>query len=182
MGMKLEGRPRNMSRLVALVLALYTVRVLATWQEWHFLDNINLPVHETGHILFSWGGEVVTALGGTLLQLIMPLLFAIAFSRKRDTMGTGVMIWWCGESAINVARYVADAQAQLLPLVGGGEHDWTFLLTTWDVIARDQQIAVAVRTLGTALMVLGTWWVLRETGRSGHPDEREGATIAIIRP
>lgn len=143
-----------------MVLALYTLRVLGTWQEWHLPDYINLPVHETGHLLFGWGGDQLMALGGTLFQLIIPIVFAVAFHRRADRLGTGVMIWWLGESAINVARYVADARVQLLPLVGGGEHDWTFLLTTWNVINQDQEIAIAIRTLGAALMIFGTWWVV----------------------
>ncbi|HET9066457.1 MAG TPA: hypothetical protein VFN22_11610 [Gemmatimonadales bacterium] len=156
-------RPRYLAPLLAVILAVYTLRVLGTWHAWHLPDYINLPVHETGHLVFNWGGEVVTALGGTILQLLMPATFAVAFHRRADRLGTGLMIWWAGESAINVARYVADARAQLLPLVGGGEHDWTFLLTTWNVIDQEQEIAVAIRTLGAALMILGTWWVVGRT-------------------
>lgn len=155
-----RGLARHARGLVAVVLGLYTLRVLATWREWHLPDYINLPVHETGHLVFGWGGEELVALGGTLFQLVIPVAFAVAFHRRGDRLGTGVMIWWLGESVINVARYVDDARAQLLPLVGGGEHDWTFLLTTWNMIDRDHEIAIAIRTLGAAVMILGTWWVV----------------------
>lgn len=157
---------------IAVVLALYTIRVLATWQAWHLPDFINLPVHETGHLVFGWGGDMLAALGGTLLQLIMPISFAVAFHRRADRRGTGLMIWWLGQSAINVARYVADARAQVLPLVGGGEHDWTFLLTSWNLLQQDQEVAVAIRTLGAAAMILGTWWVVGAKEAAALPDGR----------
>jgi hypothetical protein len=63
-----------------------------------------------------------------------------------------------------VARYVADARAQELPLVGGGEHDWAFLLAEWNVLGRDQEIARAIRVVGFGLIVgasLLGWWAIR---------------------
>jgi hypothetical protein len=63
-----------------------------------------------------------------------------------------------GQNCWNIARYVADARAQELPLVGGGEHDWAFLLATWGALARDQALARDVRLLGW-LLVGGAIWL-----------------------
>lgn len=127
----------------------------ATAGRWHFLDNVNLPIHETGHLVFAWGGEMFTALGGTLFQLILPLLFAWSFHRRGDATGTGAMLWWAGQNCLYIARYIADAPVQELPLVGGGEHDWAFLLANWGVLHRADAIARAVRLAGIIGMGVG---------------------------
>jgi hypothetical protein len=46
---------------------------------------------------------------------------------------------------------VRDARAQALPLVGGGEHDWAYLLGGLGRLRYDQVIAVAIRLLGAAI-------------------------------
>jgi len=138
-------------------LAIWGVVILKTHDEWHFPDNLNLPIHETGHLVFAWGGEVLQFLGGTLLQLLFPIAVAVAFHRRRDGVGTATGIWWLGQSQVNVARYVADARAQELPLVGGGEHDWTYLLATWDLLDADLAIARAIRLLAAITMVIAIW-------------------------
>ncbi|HEX9009872.1 MAG TPA: hypothetical protein VF804_05855, partial [Holophagaceae bacterium] len=67
---------------------------------------------------------------------------------------------------LNIARYMADARSQLLPLVGGGEHDWATLFGQWGCLARDTAIAGAVRTAGWMVM-LGAWaWLAWRWHRS----------------
>ncbi len=149
--------------IAASLLGAYTLRIAVGWQRWHLPDFLNLPIHETGHLVFAWGSEPLVALGGTLLQLGMPLIFAGYFVRRNDPVGTGCMVWWCGQSGINVARYVADARAQALPLVGGGEHDWTYLLSHWGVLARDIEIARAIRLVAVAIMAIGIWLMVRRS-------------------
>ncbi|HET9134089.1 MAG TPA: hypothetical protein VFN90_07285 [Gemmatimonadales bacterium] len=143
------------------LLALYTVRILATADAWHLPDFINLPIHETGHLVFAWGGETLAILGGTLFQLLMPLAIAISFHRRHDALGTGTALWWVGQNHFNIARYVADARAQELPLVGGGEHDWFLLLAEWEMLDRDLALARAIRLVGTIVMVASLWWAWR---------------------
>lgn len=43
-----------------------------------FVDYVNLMIHE-GHFFFSWFGDTTRILGGTLGELIVPLLWAAAF-------------------------------------------------------------------------------------------------------
>jgi hypothetical protein len=142
-------------------LALYTVRIVATADAWHFPDFINLPIHETGHLVFAWGGKTLAILGGTILQLLLPLVITISFHRRDDALGAGSACWWVGQNHFNIARYVADARAQELPLVGGGEHDWFLLLVEWDLLDRDQDLARAIRLLGVVVMVAALWWAWR---------------------
>jgi hypothetical protein len=153
-------------RLVSLALLAYGL-----YDLWHpargtLLDGVDLAIHETGHLVFGPFGEFIGVAGGTLFQLIMPLLFLGYFWRRGDGHAASVALWWVGQNCGHVATYVADARAQELPLVGGGEHDWTYLLGRLGFLTHDQGIASAVRTMGFALVVTATIWGLVALGRS----------------
>src|SRR5580698_1699905 len=70
------------------------------------------------------------------------------------------LVIWFFENWLNIARYMADARVQILPLVGGGEHDWTNIFGRWGVLAHDTQIASVVRTIGWTGMGIACLWVL----------------------
>ena len=149
---------RRIARVAAVtLLALYGVASLRD-PGFTLIDNVNLPIHETGHIVFSAFGELITALGGTLFQLIVPAVFVGYFLKRRDQFAASVALWWVAENFWNIAVYVADAQEQALPLVGGGEHDWAFILAELDVLQQDARIATMVRFAGTVLFVVAILW------------------------
>ncbi len=43
---------------------------------WHL---VNLPFHEAGHLIFRPFGRLMTSLGGSLGQLLMPLVCLVVF-------------------------------------------------------------------------------------------------------
>jgi hypothetical protein len=138
---------------------------------WSFgLDDVNLAVHETGHLVFSAFGEWLTVAGGTLLQLLLPLAFAVYFVRKGDRHAATVPLWWAGQNLFGIARYVSDARAQELPLVGGGEHDWTWMLYEFDLLHRDLEIGRAVHAAGI-VVVLGSVVLGVMLARKPAPDD-----------
>ncbi|HXM97656.1 MAG TPA: hypothetical protein VN982_04210 [Candidatus Dormibacteraeota bacterium] len=120
-----------------------------------FLDYANLMFHEAGHVFFSWLGRTIMILGGTLGELLVPLLCAIYFFTQREVFGVAFSAFWFFENFPYIGTYMADARAGALPLVGGGEHDWETLFTHWGLILQDQSIGAAVRFLGW-LGMLGT--------------------------
>lgn len=121
------------------------------------LDGVNLLFHEAGHPLFGlFGWESLGILGGTLMQLLVPLLVLGSFWLRREAPGTAAAGIWCFENLLNIARYVADARAQVLPLVGGGEHDWADLLGRWGLLAQDANLAQGLRVIGW-LGMLACW-------------------------
>ena len=122
------------------------------------IDNVNLPIHETGHLIFGAFGDFVAALGGTLFQLIVPAVFLGYFLRRRDQHAASVALWWFAENLWNVSVYVADAQEQELLLVGGGEHDWAFILAELDLLRSDDMIASLIRFVGTVLFAVAILW------------------------
>ncbi len=146
------------------------------------MDSLDLAIHETGHLVFSFDGETLAVLGGTLLQLVAPATFAIALWRTGDRHGATVPLWWLGQNCWNVSVYIRDARAQELPLVGGGEHDWALLLSEWGWLDRDQALANAVHFLGVVLYlvaIVGGWMLLR-AGPNPETDNarRPGAELS----
>ena len=131
-------------------------------ERWVFLlDNANLAFHEAGHPLFGLISDSLAVYGGTLGQLMFPLAAGVSFYRERASLSFAFAMLWFGENLFNISRYMADARAQLLPLVGGGEHDWTEIFTRWGVLAWDGQIATLVRLAGWALIASALLWLSR---------------------
>jgi hypothetical protein len=63
------------------------------------------------------------------------------------------MTWWSGENMINVGRYIADARAQLLPLIGG-DHDWAVLLSGHPkLLFYDTTMGYALQDFGVFVML-----------------------------
>lgn len=73
---------------------------------------------------------------------------------------------WIGENFLDIAPYIGDAGAGVLPLPGGnfgrsspcGFHDWKFLLTETGLLRYDQMLARLSRRVGSAIMMLAVAW------------------------
>jgi len=138
-------------RIAFLVLiALYAIARIRNAEYWDPLDDLNLAVHEAGHLVFSAFGETLTILGGSAFQVIVPLAFVGYFARTKQRYAAAVTMAWVGVNLLNVARYIGDARAQELPLLGGEDsiHDWWYLLINWDLLPRDTVIARWVHFFG----------------------------------
>jgi hypothetical protein len=132
-----------------------------------FLNLISLPFHEAGHILFSPFGDLMTSLGGSLTQVLVPIVCGIAFlTTSFNPFGAAVMCWWTGENLSEVALYIDDARALKLVLLGGKTgaevegHDWEHILELTGALHRDHQIAAAVQWTGAALMLGAIVWAI----------------------
>jgi hypothetical protein len=131
-----------------------------------FLHNVNLVFHEAGHVLFRPFGDFMTVLGGSLGQLLVPLVVAVAFLVKnRDPFGASVGVWWLGQSFKDLAPYIYDASRLVMPLLGGvtgadvpGYHDWNNILRRLDILSYDHLVAKYSNRIGTALMLAFMVW------------------------
>ena len=148
----------NARRALSVALLAYGVYGLRHQGEGTLLDGVDLAIHETGHLVFGPFGEFIGFAGGTLFQLLMPTFFLIYFLRRRDQYAASVALWWVGQNCGHIAVYVADARAQELPLVGGGEHDWAYLLGRMGLLAQDQHIARDITSVGYLLVVGAALW------------------------
>ncbi len=131
---------------------------------WHL---VNLPFHEAGHLFFRPFGRFMSSLGGSLGQLMMPLVCLVVFLIKtRDTFAAAFTLWWFGENFIDLAPYINDATSLTLPLLGGntgrtspyGFHDWEFILKESGLIQYDHALAQTAHKLGAVLMILALVW------------------------
>ena len=102
----------------------------------------------------------MVSLGGSLTQIIVPLICMIAFlTTSPNPFGAAVMAWWVGENLMDVAMYIDDARALQLVLLGGHTgaevegHDWERILLLTGALHRDHQLAGIVQLLGAALML-----------------------------
>lgn len=132
------------------------------------IDDANLVFHEAGHPIFGLLGPTLGLYGGTLGQLAIPGGIAAAFWARREVVGCAVTGFWFFENFLNISRYMADARPQALPLVGGGEHDWTNIFTRWGVLSSDTAIAGFVAGIGW-LGMIGVWgWLVGRWLASNH--------------
>ncbi|MBI5241829.1 MAG: zinc ribbon domain-containing protein [Elusimicrobia bacterium] len=117
------------------------------------LDGVNLAFHEAGHPIFGLlGSEFLMKLGGTLMQLLLPAAAVVSFRRRGDLKSADLTLAWFGQNFWSIGTYMADARAQVLPLVGSGEHDWTWLFGELGVLIHDVGIGRATRVLGCAVI------------------------------
>lgn len=127
-----------------------------------FMHNINLPFHEFGHVLFRPFGRFMTILGGSLFQLLMPLIVTGVFLIKtRDTFAASITFWWFGQNFVDLSPYIADASFRSLPLIAGmGEeaHDWGNLLTMLNMLEYDYLISRTSFFIGSIIMITSMIW------------------------
>ena len=135
------------------LVAIYAMIRLTDPTWWDLLDDVNLAVHEAGHLLFSPFGDIPGVLGGSLFQVIIPAVFAGYFFRSRQRFSGAMTLAWVAQSMVNVSVYIKDARAQDLPLLGGESsiHDWWYLLINWDLLQFDLQIGGVVHLLAGML-------------------------------
>jgi hypothetical protein len=173
-GSEVETVPVSLPALVAV--ASFAALCLAfhgfSEQGWvPLLDSANLALHEAGHPLTGILSRRASVYGGTLFQLAFPVAVAAHFYRRGHAVGAAAGTVWLGENLLNVARYMADARVQLLPLVGGGDHDWAEIFSRWHILQRDTRVAGFTRFVAVAIMVAAVVWLYRrwKTGREEAP-------------
>ena len=129
------------------------------------MDNVFVPIHEGGHLLFRFCGEFIGVAGGTFLQLFVPFALAVYFLFRRQSQGVAFCLFFFFEQFLPIATYMADARAQDLPLLTVGDseyviHDWNYLFGKLGVLAHDTQIATAFRTIGWLGMIGVVVWLI----------------------
>ena len=158
--------PTGVSRpklVVAVIVSLYFFWCAYDPYQWHLIDGVNLVIHEAGHLFFRPFGEFMMIAGGSLFQVIMPALFVVYFSYHRKYYSASLVLFWVGESVLNVSVYAGDSVALQLPLLGGQDslHDWNYLLSSLNLLPATAKIAGAIRLLGTTAILLAAFGAIR---------------------
>jgi hypothetical protein len=129
-----------------------------------FVHMPYLMMHEAGHIVFAIFGTFMGVLGGSLMQVLLPLVGALSMLlRKRATIAAAVCVWCSGVGFVDVAPYIYDAQSPKLMLTSGATgrdsfHDWRFLLDAFDWVRFSKPFGMLAYWIGIAIMLLALSW------------------------
>ncbi len=150
------------TKLVTFIIGTGLFFVLLFCSEPGFIfmvDHANLLFHEAGHPIVGMFSERLETYGGTMGQLAFPCVLAVSFWRKGQTISVAASAIWFFENWLNIGRYMADARALELPLLGGGDHDWNTIFTRWNVLQYDVRIAAVVKAIGWIGMLAACAWI-----------------------
>lgn len=145
--------------IFAALLTIYFLWVAAIPMQGSFLDLVDLPIHETGHLIFRLLGEFMMIAGGSLFQVIFPALFVGYFVWHFKYYSAAIVLFWVGQSLLNVYVYAADAQVMQLVLTSGftgtegSFHDWNYMLTETGLIGSTKIVAGIIRGVGTLTII-----------------------------
>lgn len=121
-----------------------------------FIDYINILIHEGGHGIFKLFGKFIYTLGGTITQILIPLMFIIYYLRINRILFAQIFLIWLGENFLNISIYASDARAMRLPLLGGKKvyHDWNYILNELGIIDYDYVVGNIFYFLGLLTFLL----------------------------
>src|SRR5215213_10600349 len=128
-------RPNIPKLIFAGLCTAYFLWIAYDPMQGSFLDLVDLPIHETGHLIFRILGEFMGIAGGSLFQVILPAVFVGYFYWRMQYYSATIVMFWVGQSILNVWVYAADAIVMQLVLTSGftgsegSFHDWNYLLT-----------------------------------------------------
>ncbi len=179
-----EWRPLSQTEAIGWMAFFFFFLWYAVGKEggdFAFLDSGNLVIHEAGHPLFSYFGDFLHAAGGTILQLLVPLLLALAFYVRRQAVGYALFLLIMFENFLGIAHYMADARAQALSYVAIGVgaqegledplmHDWYNMFSRLGLLPYDTRIAAVVFKIGWAgMLAIVAWygWRVYRSWRQG---------------
>lgn len=160
-GMRLYGCALLLALIAAWSFHLYAMDYRDGEIFSSFMHTILLVIHEAGHIFLMPFGEFMAILGGSLFQLLLPLICAgTVLWSNRDPFGAGLGVWWLGVSLLDLAPYIYDARQPQLIMLGGhtgedGPHDWIYLLETFNAVPQAHAYGAAAHTLGLLIMLIG---------------------------
>jgi hypothetical protein len=150
--------------LLALILVSGTSVLLARLTEPPTLLHLTVILfHEAGHLFFAPFGEALRVAGGTLGQLLIPLVCAVALQHRGDNFGAAVCVAWMAMSGMDSAVYAYDAADPVLPLIGGGTgvdsfHDFIFLFERYGQLGHARGWAIAMKTASALLLFASLAW------------------------
>jgi hypothetical protein len=155
--------PRDSFKIVlAVIFTIYFLWCAYSPIDAVFLHFVHTPIHEAGHVFFRVFGEFMGIAGGSLFQIIVPLVFFGYFVWHEKPFSAAIVLFWVGQSITDVSVYAADAVVMQLPLLSGvtgsegGFHDWNYLLTETGLLRHTNLIANLLRFFGTVTIILAS--------------------------
>ena len=152
-------RPSFPKLIFAVILTIYFLWIAYAPMLGSFLDLVDLPIHETGHLIFRIFGEFVGIAGGSIFQVLLPAVFVGYFIWKGQYYSASIVLFWVGQSILNVWVYASDAVVMRLVLTSGftgsegSFHDWNYMLTRTGLIGSTKIIAGIIRAIATLVII-----------------------------
>ena len=172
---KLDDRVAFFGKLAVFVLALFICRPYFTQTSvYGVFEWAILPFHEAGHyFIMPFVPRTLMVAGGTIVQICMPLGFALYFVFKRkELFSATVPLLWMFGSMQQMAVYMKDARFLLLPMFAADPsegHDWNYLFGKMGLLHRSVEIGNffhELAKLGIAVTLIGMVVLLwRDPGR-----------------
>jgi hypothetical protein len=153
--------------LAAILVAWYLFSCANNTNFGHFIDNIDLIIHEAGHPIFSFFGDLVMFLGGSFNQILIPFIFSVYFFFRKEYYSASIVGMWVGYNIVNVSYYMADAILMNIPLLGGdsSSHDWNNIFSMTHTLSYTHTFSSIAWTIGMAVMIIGLcfaiWYSIR---------------------
>lgn len=115
---------------------------------------VDFGVHEVSHIIMSFLPPIFVAAAGSIGEVSFTLLLLFAALRERAYFAAVFVGQWVMLGFMSAGRYMADARAQSLPLIGPGEtvtHDWHFVFSQLGWLNVDWLIGGIVKAAGIGI-------------------------------
>ncbi len=127
---------------------------------WEEIDHV--PAGSAGGMNFGWNqfeGNHPYSGNPSEAGMTFPVAAALTFWWRRQPAAVATVAVWGFQNLFSIARYMADARVQELPLAGGTEHDFEHIFTRWGVLDRDVVIAAWTRGLGWLGLAATLGWL-----------------------
>lgn len=119
---------------------------------------IEFGVHEASHLITAFLPPIITAAAGSIGEIGFTALIAYAGFRAKSYFGGIFGLLWVMLAMNNAGRYMADARAQQMELIGLSDHpthDWNYVFGQLGWLQADTAIGGMVRILGDVIGAAG---------------------------
>lgn len=154
--------------ILVMIITLYMLYYLNNMSDWHFINGVNLIFHEAGHIIFIFFGGFMHTLGGTLMQILIPLIFSLYFYKNEQYFSASLLLFWLSQNFFDISLYAGDAVKLELELLGGDGvyHDWNYLLSSLNILNYTDQVASLFYFIGIIILVFAVVFSLKLSVKS----------------
>jgi len=153
---------------IVILLPFHLYTPTRTFDPPHLLWLIHLIllyIHEAGHLIFSLFGRTISILGGSINQILIPLIWFFVAKREQSIL-SNVALFFTGVSIVDVSLYIKDAGMLQLPLIGGlsmSHHDWANLLNEWRLIEYSYTMGEVMFWCGMGIAIYGLYSCIATT-------------------
>lgn len=115
---------------------------------------VQFGVHEASHLAVMFLPSLLVALAGSVGEIAFTSLILFACIKYKSYFAAIFASLWLMLALRSVGRYMADARAQAMPLIGPGEsvqHDWAYIFGQLGWLQADTIIGGVTQGLGVLI-------------------------------